>query len=254
MQIIQNQLGKLYANSYLALAPLYNGPMRVYHNLHHIDTMLSEPLLDTIKLEATMEQSVYGVSEADLGIALTLSILFHDSYYCATQPGWNEQMSAANLLFQFSSYCDTAIDGQDLRTMRYPLMLEAADAIKRTEHHTQTQHDVEPNSIASWLLDIDLGGLGASRLRYLLNTRLIAREYMLAGVGVEQFIRGRVVFLTKMLHRGEQLFYNDAARAKWHANADSNMRDELAYFEEMIDGHKLTSEAYRWWWDATRAL
>lgn len=190
------------------LSTLYSEPHRFYHNLSHIHHCLNE-------LEGYCRENV-GLYDEDKEI-LTLAIWFHDAYY-NTLGGSNEEISA--------QLCERAIIHQTGHATGI-----ASDAILHTKNHSVDQ--VVHSVIACLLLDIDLAILGSDLVtykKYLLN---IEREYYFAGVSVQDYLKGRLRFLSTMQER-KSLYYTTYFSNKYEASARSNLAMEIACIKDCM--------------------
>lgn len=171
------------------LLRLYGEPHRHYHDLRHLDEVLT-----AVDLLATYAVDVDGVR---------LAVWFHDAAY---EPGAadNEDRSAA--LAQAA--------------LPPPLAERVAALVRLTADHAPPRGDAD----AAVLCDADLAILAASPDRYDEYAADVRREH--AHVPDNAFRHGRTAVLTGFLAR-DRIYTTDAAYALWEQRARRNVRREL---------------------------
>lgn len=175
------------------LIAAYTQPQRHYHNLHHIQHLLT--IVDRFAATLIDPVSIY------------LAVWFHDFVY-DPQRSDNELQSAARareLLANIGS-------------------AQLIDRVSKLILATQA-HQVAPEEPdRSIFLDADLAILGAAPRRYLAYARSIRQEY--SWVGDTDYQRGRIRVLERFLER-DRLFYTEPLFRQLEALARSNMHDEI---------------------------
>tara|TARA_S200002703_G_C3744836_1_gene229151 strand:+ start:330 stop:986 length:657 start_codon:yes stop_codon:yes gene_type:complete len=163
----------------------YKEPHRKYHNVEHIEHMLSYiPMIKDSKLLTSVELE-----------ALILMILYHDAVYNIPDPDrTNEELSAK--LFE-AHYPDPM-----------PYRVAIIDAILATKHH-------QPSNISSMalriLIDLDLIALADDELRAK-NDVKIRDEMRLSGEeDLLTWYKGRMMWLSKFLER-PKIFFSPIGR------------------------------------------
>ncbi len=154
------------------LGAAYGEPHRVYHTAQHINECLD--LLDDLE----------GIVRPQKLSALAMALWYHDMVYHPTANN-NEQQSAAEaVIFLRANNVDI-------------VQIEAITALIMT-----TRHFVEPGempTLAQWMVDIDLGILGAAADRFLQYERQIRQEY--SWLAADVYCGKRRQVLTEFLQR-----------------------------------------------------
>jgi predicted metal-dependent HD superfamily phosphohydrolase len=177
------------------LTNAYRKPDRHYHNLQHIDRVLTTIDRFTAKLQDP--------------IAVKLAAWFHDFVY-DPQAADNEFQSAklARELLTEMNLSPTSID-------------RVHQLILATQGHQIDPADID----RSILLDADLAILGTPPDQYQIYTRSIREEY--SWVGDAGYKKGRIRVLESFLHR-DRLFCTDLLFNELELQARFNMQQEIA--------------------------
>jgi predicted metal-dependent HD superfamily phosphohydrolase len=176
------------------LAARYSDRSRFYHNLDHLDEVLTT-------VSHLREQA------SNLA-AVRFAAWFHDAIY-DSRASDNEERSA-----------DLAV----ATLSRLQVSPELTTAVRRLILLTK-QHRAAPDERdGQVLLDADLAILGASPERYAAYSRAIHQEY--AWVPEEQYRTGRRQVLEGFLRR-ERLYYLDAMYIALETQARRNLADEI---------------------------
>lgn len=164
------------------IAPLYQAPGRVYHDMAHIHAMLREIAARAAAGDLTVEEAAL----------LEAATWLHDAFYDPQSPhGENERRSAQLVDIHLPHL---PLDHRRLlRTM-----------ILATAHHGEDQVGLPP--LAHWLLDIDLWEVGADRWTFERNTARVAAEHRLVGRDEGRIVRGRRAWAQALLAR-RSLYY-----------------------------------------------
>lgn len=188
-----------YSPLYAQLVPMYNEPHRHYHNMTHINTLISRfekiPACDL------------GFSLGGDGPQMMADVIwFHDCYYDPYSPGLNERMSA-NI---YRSVVDSG-------TRRVSSTADAVeDIILATADHLTTHNFADRHwasstqevgvRVAELFMDLDLHMFAYTGLQAVDINRRIRDEYY--RTSDEEFNIGRGEFLLKLLER-KKIFYTD---------------------------------------------
>jgi len=143
------------------LRTLYTEPHRFYHNLGHIEDLLS-----------------IAESEGKYSHEMVTTILFHDAVYYP-QSKFNEELSAALYRYDFRSAAD----------------LRVVEAIIASKNHLDPVNE----DLAPWVLnflDYDLAGLAGNKFEE--NSAKIYLEFHKV-VTFDKFVEGRAAFFMKLL-------------------------------------------------------
>lgn len=195
------------------LLDAYADPDRHYHDLLHLDEVLSR--ID--ELVAAEELSPRQVP------AVRLAAWFHDAVY-DRRPGAEDRSArwaAEALAGQFG---DSPGSGMGLAE-------EVARLVRLTEHHRPEADDLA----GAVLSDADLAILAAGPQRYAEYARAVRAEY--AEYDDETFARGRIGVLDQ-LTAVEHIFATRHGRSRWERAARDNIdaeRHRLADFLDHID-------------------
>ena len=149
------------SNTCTMLRDLYNEPHRFYHNLKHIEDLLS-----------------MAESEGKYSYEVVTTILFHDAVYYP-QSKLNEELSAALYRYDMRSSAD----------------LRVVEAILASKNHCDPVNE----DLAPWVLyflDYDLAGLASNKFEE--NSARIYLEFH-KTVTFDKFVEGRAAFFMKLL-------------------------------------------------------
>jgi predicted metal-dependent HD superfamily phosphohydrolase len=172
----------------------YSQVARHYHNLEHIEEMLSllEQLPDIV-------QNIQ---------VLKLSTWFHDYIY-HPQAKNNEELSAI--------YAERVLSQLNIDPQIIYLTIQI---IRSTKNH-------QPRLISSdnlVFLDLDLAILGATQERYFQYTQAIRKEYQY--LSDRDYYQGRIKVLTQFLTR-PRIYYTDYFYHRFEAIGRKNMQTEI---------------------------
>ncbi|WP_254565016.1 hypothetical protein [Oscillatoria sp. HE19RPO] len=181
------------------LVSTYSHPQRYYHNLGHIQLMMST--LDRMKSLATDFPAIY------------LATWFHDVIYDPTASD-NEEKSA--------EYA-----GEVLPKLNIPASTIAATQtlILRTKHHEATADDLDTQI----LLDADWAILGEEPSEYQFYSQAIRREFVIFSEA--DYRQGRTQFLEGILQR-DRLYFTPLMFAEKEAIARRNLEQEIKTLSE----------------------
>ncbi len=173
----------------------YSSPVRSYHNLEHIETILD--LLEQVK---DLAQNIN---------SLKFSAWFHDYIY-NPQAQDNEAKSAvyaAKVLKQLN------IDPEIIQTVQ--------QIILSTKNHQPLVTGID-NLI---FLDVDLAILGATSNEYLQYAQAIRQEY--SYLSDRDYYQGRIKVLTQFLAR-KRIYYTNYFYQRLETTARKNIQAEIA--------------------------
>lgn len=173
----------------------YNEPHRAYHNLTHINALLT--------LSATYRERIHD------SVAVDLAIIFHDIIY-NPKSKTNEEDSAA----LFTSLFANKIDPHLLEMVNYYI-------IETKKHAVQDSADED----LKLFIDLDMSILGVNRLAYLKYARQVRKEYEF--VPEADYCRGRSAVLQSFLSGGA-IYATVEGKARWEAQARENIAWECA--------------------------
>ena len=177
-------------------------PDRHYHNLNHIDRLLT-----TIDRTDTSLQNL---------TAVRLAVWFHDFVY-DSQASDNEAQSAKS--------------AEELLT-NIGISSELIDRVQQLILATQG-HQIDPDDPDRCIfLDADLAILGADPVEYQAYTRSIRREYSWASDTAYKV--GRIQVLQSFLQR-DRLYYSDLLSDELESIARFNLKQEIADYQEYSD-------------------
>ncbi len=180
------------------LVAAYSQPDRHYHNLHHIDRLLT-----TIDRPESLQNPT----------AVILAVWFHDFVY-DSQSSDNEAQSAKSA-------------GELLTNIG--ISTELIDRVQQLILATQG-HQVDPDDRDRCIfLDADLAILGADPVEYQAYTRSIRREYSWASDAAYKV--GRIQVLESFLQR-DRLYYTDLLSNELESIARFNLQQEIADYQE----------------------
>ena len=183
-----------------SLCQLYSAAGRVYHNLSHVNFLLSSA-------QSIRKQLV----DYD---CVRLAIWFHDAVY-DTRSSDNEERSAelAEVSLQRFGFSRGMIDS-------------VRDMILATKQHAP---DDGPPDLGAFL-DLDLSILGAPEACYGRYSAAIREEY--AWVPDAQYRRGRTAILERFLGM-ERIYRTEYANSRFESQARINIKNEVA---QLISG------------------
>lgn len=166
----------------------WHEPLRVYHGISHIEAMLNH----------VINQSNFHALNLDQQIILHLGAWYHDMVYL---PGskYNEEDSA-----------ELAI-----KELKGELASLIANMVMATKTHTLPEH-----YLSALLIDADLADLGTTA--YAVNAFAVKQEY--PNITNEQWVKGRIAFLTSMLNRPS--IYLTAWGSRFETEARYNITKE----------------------------
>lgn len=190
MQADESLLNHLF----LDLAARYNANGRYYHNLEHVDRVLT--IADQLSHYAR-----------DF-TAVRLALWFHDVVYDARAAD-NEEKSAAYAV-------------QALRQLQH--LPDVIDEVARLILATKTHEAAAGDRNAYVVLDADLSSLGAEWPQYMEDTGNIRQEY--AFVPEQAYRQGRLRVLTGFLQR-ERLYQTELLFSTLETRARKNIAREL---------------------------
>lgn len=170
------------------LATFYAEPVRSYHNLHHVEAMLTD------------------LEHVDPGnIAMTMAIWFHDAIY-NPKAADNEIRSAAFFETSFGRFLDSKL----------------AEDVVRLVNATDYSRRRSGNQDEDLMRDIDLSILAAGPADYVNYCQAIRSEY--SHVSEADFSRGRRSILLKFL---EAPVFRSPGFVSREENARLNIQAEL---------------------------
>lgn len=169
---------------------LYTSKSRFYHNLEHLENMLTE--LDKVASQ---------IKNLDV---LLFAIFYHDSVYKPTQSD-NEHQSA--LLFE-----------KRISKTTFNYLSEVIAQIKSTKEHYLTDDDT------NILLDLDLSILGKNTDVYKAYCEKIRNEYQFYPDFL--YRKMRIKFLKTMLD-SESIYKTDFFKHEYEIQARENLQQEL---------------------------
>jgi pantetheine-phosphate adenylyltransferase len=179
-----------------AVVAAYSDPRRHYHNLEHLEHVLSE--LDRVRSQMKNPRAVY------------LAAFFHDFAYL---PNYKEN-EERSVDFSRAALISLAL-GQELTE-------EVAAHVLTTKKHDPDER--YPDSI--WLIQADLAILGAEWPVYEKYFRGIREEYCrVAGYSEEEFRAGRLAALER-LEAKQPLFAAEPFNSFYEARARANIERE----------------------------
>ena len=185
------QLGNEIFNN---LISLYSQPVRHYHNLEHIQEILSSI------------QQIKDICQRDY--ILQLSAWFHDCIY-NPQAKDNEELSAI--------YAQTALTKLNVDPQ---IIYSVTEIISSTKNHQPLLTNID-NSI---FLDLDLAILGTTPTRYLQYAQAIRQEYQ--HISDRNYRQGRSKVLTQFLTK-ERIYFTDYFYQRLETTARHNIQTEI---------------------------
>ena len=179
------------------LVAAYTQPDRHYHNLNHIDRLLT-----TIDRTESLQNPT----------AVRLAVWFHDFVY-DSQASDNEAQSAKS--------------AEELLT-NIGISSELIDRVQQLILATQG-HQINPDDPDRCIfLDADLAILGADPVEYQAYMRSIRREYSWASDAAYKV--GRIQVLESFLQR-DRLYYSDILGDELESIARLNLKQEIANYQ-----------------------
>jgi predicted metal-dependent HD superfamily phosphohydrolase len=177
----------------------YSHPTRQYHNLEHIEEILS--LLEQVK---DIVQNVQ---------LLKLSAWFHDYIY-NPQAKDNEELSAIHIEQVLSQL-----------NIGSEIIYSTTRIIRSTYNHQPLLTSID-NLI---FLDLDLAILGATQKRYLQYAQAIRKEYQ--HLSDRDYYQGRIKVLTQFLTR-PRIYYTDYFYHRLETTARKNIQTEINHLSK----------------------
>lgn len=187
---------KLIKQYWTELKHQYLAEGRYYHNLHHIETMLTE-------LEAVKEKLINN----DL---IWFAVFYHDVIYIP-QSNSNEEDSAI--------YARERLINTSLNNKQIDLIVALILATKKHEHHQESDFN--------YLIDADLSILGKPWEDYLQYTKNIRNEYAIYPDMIYQSGRRKVL---KHFLAEDQVFKTHWFQERYEEQARTNIARELALY------------------------
>ncbi|WP_149526060.1 HD domain-containing protein [Sphingobacterium hotanense] len=187
---------KLIKQYWTALKHQYLSNGRYYHNLHHIEAMLTE-------LEAVKEMLV----NIDL---IWFAVFYHDVIYIP-QSNSNEEDSAI--------YARERLINTSLNNKQIDLIVALILATKKHELHQESDFN--------YLVDADLSILGKPWEDYLQYTKNIRKEYAIYPDII--YLSGRRKVLNHFLAK-DQVFKTHWFQERYEEQARANIARELALY------------------------
>jgi predicted metal-dependent HD superfamily phosphohydrolase len=221
------------ASALQLLIPLYNSPQRHYHDLNHINFMMSKLMeaMDTEEFTQLFNKPVESM-------ALTLAVYFHDAIYSPYPMHRlsNERLSAHLL----QDYMKT--NRNDLISLGiHPFELDrleeiACDAIKATEFHfkdLRSSWSIRNQETTFLILDCDMAGFAKPYLEVLGDSDRIFKEYRSLGLPERQMLENRIAFLNKLLAK-DTIYYTKYFQDTHEAKARSNIEAVIEASEAIL--------------------
>ncbi len=192
----------LHERGFNALCRAYEGMGRYYHNLQHIEALLT--LKDTYQNHLKNPEAV------------SLAIWYHDAVYSTLRKD-SEKRSARWAR-------------RDLRKWGLPeaVVNTVSVMINTTAHHHQVPEPVDRDLL--WFLDFDLNILSAHSDHYSLYVEQIRKEYRLIPEAL--YRQGRIKVLKTML-AADFIYHTPEFRQHKERAARENLRTEIAYWEHL---------------------
>jgi predicted metal-dependent HD superfamily phosphohydrolase len=189
------------------LSALYSSPDRHYHNLLHVQTMLT--LLHTYRTSFSDPEAV----EA--------AIWFHDAVYDPQAKGHENEMRSAEMAVTLLS---GTVDAERVEKVRVMVVATAAHAVPdEVRGCAGLVGDLE------MFLDMDMAILGAERGDFERYEDAVRREY--AWVGEEGWRKGRAQVLRSFLGR-ERIYLSDLFLGLYEESARANIEWSLSRLEK----------------------
>jgi predicted metal-dependent HD superfamily phosphohydrolase len=197
---------------------------RHYHDITHVNDCLVEfyDYLDN----GYNEQDYATLVDAQIKVAITSAIWYHDIVYNTYAPAGSNEALSAELFREEQS---GRYGGECIDWTKY--------AIRCTATHLDTQtFDDAPSkyavTVAKIMLDIDLAGFGQPYSTYVRNSINIEKEYY--RTLPMDFLQGRQKFLTKLSER-HCLYYTKFFGEKYSHRAWKNIECDLGWLADAID-------------------
>lgn len=175
----------------------YRGSARAYHNVEHLQEMLTAC--------AQVERDIGFASPREVFVAA----LFHDAVYDPTRN--DNEAKSAELALETLQNCAIEVNGDRVREL----------ILKTAQHGKHAPRD--DNDDESLFLDADMGILAAPAERYRAYMQAIRQEY--AHVPDELFRAGRKRFVDIVL-ASPAIYLSPYFRARLEAAARANVRME----------------------------
>lgn len=191
---------KLIKNLFRQIQSAYSSPGRYYHNLNHIDSLLS-----------LSDQYATSVSDKDL---IDFAIFYHDIVYSPSESD-NELRSAE---VAKNSLTELSVPEEKRAAVVEYIIASKVHAVGANENDTDL----------AWFLDFDMSILGAEWERYLQYSRDVRREYDMYPDLI--YNAGRKNFLQQTLSM-PFIFHTAELREKFDRRARENLKRELALFD-----------------------
>lgn len=191
---------KLIKNLFRQIQSAYSSPGRYYHNLNHIDSLLS-----------LSDQYATSVSDKDL---IDFAIFYHDIVYSPSESD-NELRSAE---VAKNSLTELSVPEEKRAAVVEYIIASKVHAVGANENDTDL----------AWFLDFDMSILGAEWERYLQYSRDVRREYDMYPDLI--YNAGRKNFLQQTLSM-PFIFHTRQLREKFDRRARENLKRELALFD-----------------------
>lgn len=203
------KLAEIPSYAQIVVMECYNQEFRKYHNVEHIERMCSVAPKDFMGIEGVLEAIIFHDIvklnyQAPQGLEEALSIAEYVSY------------SMNNIGFHKSPFAQGP-DGNFRALDRERFVIEAINA---TAYHLIDQSNLSLGT--KLLLDLDLFSLALPEEEYDRINQSIKEEY-LQFCSEAKWLRGRAIFLTKMLERN-RIYY---LQIEWEENARRNLQREL---------------------------
>ena len=186
----------LIKNFFRQIQSAYSSPGRYYHNLNHIDSLLS-----------LSDQYATSVSDKDL---IDFAIFYHDIVYSPSESD-NELRSAE---LAKNSLTELSVPEEKRAAVVEYIIASKVHAVGANENDTDL----------AWFLDFDMSILGADRERYLEYAQKVRREYDMYPDVV--YNAGRKKFLRQTLSM-PFIFHTHEFRGKLEGPARENLKKEL---------------------------
>lgn len=191
---------KLIKNLFRQIQSAYSSPGRYYHNLNHIDSLLS-----------LSDQYATSVSDKDL---IDFAIFYHDIVYSPSESD-NELRSAE---VAKNSLTELSVPEEKRAAVVEYIIASKVHAVGANENDTDL----------AWFLDFDMSILGAEWERYLEYSQNVRREYDMYPDLI--YNAGRKNFLQQTLSM-PFIFHTRQLREKFDRRARENLKRELALFD-----------------------
>ena len=221
------------ASALQLLIPLYNSPQRHYHDLNHINFMMSK-LMEAMDTE---EFTQYFNKPVD-SMALTLAVYFHDAIYSPYPMHRlsNERLSAHLLQDYIKTHRDDVIATGINPFELYKIEEIACDAIKATEYHLHDLREswsIRHKETTFLILDCDMAGFAKPYHEVLADSDRIFKEYQCLGLPHKQMLENRIAFLNKLLSK-DTIYYTEYFKNTHEAKARDNIEAVIEASEHLL--------------------